>query len=400
MFIYRFIRWLLGYIRFTATGGFPERFINLCSNNGIVIWNLKSCDGVLYANTSINGYRNIRPIARKSGMKVRISRRHGLPFFLHRYRRRVGLVLGLAFFLLLVSYLSGMVWNVRVEGNDKVRDDIIISAFETAGVYVGARTKSLDTEAIEKNALNNLNSIMWVSLNIDGSTVVIEVREKITAPSVEDNSAPTNIVAAKSGQIIVLEPYEGTANVGLNTAVVKGDLIISSVTENKDATVAFHHARGYVVARTEQTVEAAQNISEEVSVYTGERSHYTLYFFGLKIPIGPCIEPKGDYEQYDSETRLEIQGIKLPVSVKRRNFLIYETAEKQNTPEQAGLKAVEAFINSSSVALAAAKVLEEDISLSETEKGVTASGIFICNENIGQEKSLQIEQDGSVSNSE
>ena len=38
MFIIRLLRFLLGYVKFEATGVFCERFINLCSYGGIKIW--------------------------------------------------------------------------------------------------------------------------------------------------------------------------------------------------------------------------------------------------------------------------------------------------------------------------------------------------------------------------
>jgi similar to stage IV sporulation protein len=394
MFLFRFFRWLLGYVRFTAEGGFPERFINLCINNGIVIWNIKSCSGVLYANTSINGYRNIRPVAKKSGMRVRIFRRYGLPFFLHKYRKRVGLLLGLAAFLAIITLLSGMIWNIRVIGNEKVRDDIIINAFAQSGVYVGVSKKSLDSQQVEKAALNKLDSLLWVSLNIDGCTAVIEVREKIDAPPVEDDTSPSNIIAAQAGQIVVLEPYEGTAAVNVGTAVNKGDLIIGSVTENKDGTVDFQHARGYVVARVEQKIEAKQSSAEKSAVYSGVRKHFTLHFFGVNIPIGPCMEPKEKYEVYDSKTWLEIQGIKLPLSVTRRHFLIYDEKDRQMSAEQAQLRVTESFINEASAKLKAAKLLNESIELLKTDKSVAVAGHFVCNKNIGLEKPLQVEKGG------
>ena len=37
MLILRLFRYLLGYVRFAAWGGFPERFINLCEHNRILL---------------------------------------------------------------------------------------------------------------------------------------------------------------------------------------------------------------------------------------------------------------------------------------------------------------------------------------------------------------------------
>ena len=38
MYLVRFIRWLLGTVRFTLRGIFSERFINLVYKNGLRLW--------------------------------------------------------------------------------------------------------------------------------------------------------------------------------------------------------------------------------------------------------------------------------------------------------------------------------------------------------------------------
>ena len=57
MLILRLFRYLLGYVRFAAWGGFPERFINLCEHNRILLWDVRSRDGVITACTIHNGCR-------------------------------------------------------------------------------------------------------------------------------------------------------------------------------------------------------------------------------------------------------------------------------------------------------------------------------------------------------
>ena len=87
MLFVHLIRFLCGYVRFRATGGFPERFINLCSRENIPLWDISGGKEVLYAKTTIRGYHRLRSCARKSGMRPRVSERYGLPFLLHRHRR-------------------------------------------------------------------------------------------------------------------------------------------------------------------------------------------------------------------------------------------------------------------------------------------------------------------------
>ena len=96
MFIIRFLRWLLGWVEFEAEGGFPERLLNLAARGGIPLWDTGRRGVVLTARCFARKYKKLRPIARKAGVRLHVVRRHGVPFFLQRYRARAGLVAGLA----------------------------------------------------------------------------------------------------------------------------------------------------------------------------------------------------------------------------------------------------------------------------------------------------------------
>ena len=95
MFIVVLVRWLLGYVSFAGEGGFPERFINLCVKAHIPLWYLSRADEQLTGKTTIRGYKHIRPIVRRSGVRVHITGKRGLPFWSARHRRRAGLIAGL-----------------------------------------------------------------------------------------------------------------------------------------------------------------------------------------------------------------------------------------------------------------------------------------------------------------
>ena len=73
MFIVVLVRWLLGYVSFAGEGGFPERFINLCVKAHIPLWDLSRADEQLTGKTTIRGYKHIRPIVHRSGVRVHIT---------------------------------------------------------------------------------------------------------------------------------------------------------------------------------------------------------------------------------------------------------------------------------------------------------------------------------------
>lgn len=82
MSIIRFLRFVFGYVEFCAEGGFPERFINLCSVYHVRLWDVKRVKDKLYAKTMLRDYKNIREAVRRSGVKTRIIKKTGL-LFLH-----------------------------------------------------------------------------------------------------------------------------------------------------------------------------------------------------------------------------------------------------------------------------------------------------------------------------
>ncbi|MBQ7926391.1 MAG: sporulation protein YqfD, partial [Lachnospiraceae bacterium] len=89
---------VLGYVKGTLrvklTGTAPERFINLCSKNQIVLWDIVQVIDVFYLNISLEDFYQIKPLLRKTGTKVIILERSGLPFFVDKIKRRQAFLAG------------------------------------------------------------------------------------------------------------------------------------------------------------------------------------------------------------------------------------------------------------------------------------------------------------------
>ena len=77
----KIIRYIKGYIRIRITGYSTERFLNACSHKGIVLWGLTPVNRAYEMNIQVKGFRQLKPIIRKTGTKGVIVGRFGLPFF-------------------------------------------------------------------------------------------------------------------------------------------------------------------------------------------------------------------------------------------------------------------------------------------------------------------------------
>ena len=80
---------LIGYVNIKIEGYFVEKFINKCINNKIFFWNIKrEKSTIIYTNVGINEFKKIRKIAKETKCKIEILNKKGLPFILHRYKKR------------------------------------------------------------------------------------------------------------------------------------------------------------------------------------------------------------------------------------------------------------------------------------------------------------------------
>ena len=126
-----------------------EKLINICIKNGMLLWNIKrSKSTIVYANVGVKEFREIVRIAKKNGCKIKIINKKGLPFLLHRYKKRkIIFILIIAILLALVA-LSQFIWNIKIEGNEKIESSQITQILENKGIKLGTAKRNIDKQKI------------------------------------------------------------------------------------------------------------------------------------------------------------------------------------------------------------------------------------------------------------
>lgn len=386
MLFLNFLRFLSGYVGFTAKGGFSERFLNLCRLNKIGLWELKNNGGVISACTDFASYKRIRSVARKSGMTVRIKKKYGLPFFFVRHKRRVGIIAGMLIGASLLLILSTRIWSIDVIGNVNVPSEKIIGVFEELGVRKGVAGSKIDIKTTEFAALRKLNELSWLNINISGSKALIEVREAVELPEIDDNdNTPADIVAARDGIITIIRPFNGTAEQEIGNAVVKGDLLISGIEENRDLTVTFCKARGYVVAKTKREMKYNQSAKITAGELVGQKRRFEINFLSFDIPLG-MINRENSYR---NKKELIINGVTLPLGITVYTETFYEEKEINLSNEQKNLLGFLRFTNMCAEEFRFLEVENHEI---KKDNNGGFYGKFTCLEDIGEEHPMQIEE--------
>ena len=69
--------YLFGYLNITIEGFFIERFINMCASKNIFLWNVNRINSsILKANISINDFKKIKEITKKSKCRIKINKNY------------------------------------------------------------------------------------------------------------------------------------------------------------------------------------------------------------------------------------------------------------------------------------------------------------------------------------
>lgn len=374
---------LCGYVRFSASGGFTERFINLCSLEGIPLWNLKPDSEGITACTNINGYLNIRKCAVRSGMRLKIRQRCGLPFFLNRYRRRSGLLIGFVLFIAVISVMSSMVWTINISGNAVTTDEEILAVLAEAGLEPGVFGDSINAAEIRFFALARLESVTYIAINRMGSAVNVEVTERTPAPPLISDEAPCDVVSAVDGQIAVLEVYEGTKMYSPGEAVRAGDVLAGGFVELADGSVRFRHAQAYAIITAQTEIAASPQKTIESAVPTNQKTHTTLHVFGLDIPL---FIDSGKEPSVTRKSALCIGGIYLPVGCTKQIFNTYTVKEKQIENDKQKLSTAEDYLFKKIDTLGGAEILEEKVSVNGK-----ITGEFLFQKSAGVAREMMIE---------
>ena len=201
MWIIRCLRLLFGIIAFKGEGGFLSRFINLCHEKRIPLWNLQVAGQQLSAQTNIKGYKKLRHAAKKSGVRIHATQKKGFPFLLRKNRMRAGLLAGLVIAMILYAGASQCLWRIEVNGNETIHAKTILAAAQNSGIFRGALKKNVVVSQAAIEIRRAIPKISWIAVNLRGCTAEIEVREQIDPPSVVDQTTPMNIIASRDGYI-------------------------------------------------------------------------------------------------------------------------------------------------------------------------------------------------------
>lgn len=341
----KIIKFIKGYVRIRVCGYSPERFLNLCCSHDILIWDLNNCGDTYEMYMSVRAFRRLKPIVRKTKTKVRIVGRYGLPFFMYRYRKRKMFFAGIVLGSVLIYILSLFVWDIQFEGNSVRTAEVLMEYFESKNLHHGMSKKDVDCAQIEKMLRNEFDDIIWASVELKGTRLVVHVQESLDVSDGNDidENTPTDLCAKTDGVIERIITRAGTPLVEAGTPVSAGAVLVQGRMEitGDDGTVKNYRycaADADIYIRTVCPYEDSFSMTYEDKKYVGEEQNgYYIRTFDRKWKLDFWNrELTGHCEIVVEEKQLHLwNNFYLPFYWGNQTKKYYEKVEKVYSKEEA-----------------------------------------------------------------
>ncbi len=379
------IRYLKGYVEFTINGGFKERFINLCRYEGIYIWNITSEADIIRACVSVRSFQRIRRMVRESGVTIHIEKKKGIPLLLKKYRHRAVLLSGILFIAAFYIIMNQFIWFIEVEGTQKISHEEIINIMKNYGVKIGSLSSGVDEIYAGRYAVNHFSGrLLWVSVNINGSKAVIEVRDYIDEHEDTTYGEPCNIVADFDGTLLSIETINGDKAAKPGNAVKKGDLLISGVIQNRDKSASYLEARGKITAHHNLQFTRSYNRIRNCKKYTDSEEFFRVNFLGLTSPLPFC---RSNTVFSLSENAI-LNGTELPFGIIRE----IKADIHEDKSEFKLIYALDAYLIEFYKSFANTNIIENEFNIKASVKGYTITSDISCIDFIGVKSKIYVEE--------
>lgn len=428
-------------VRCLVTGEETLRFMNLCRNNGIELRHLVRRENAIQMEIDAENFKKLRPLVRKTHVKIHILNRHGPAFFFYRHKRRWWFLLGMTVFAGMIYILSLFVWQIDIDGNRKYTDALILQALAQMDVKTGCRKSEIDLPEIEEELRIMYNEITWVSASITGTKLQIELREgdlKISGSSGggktgnvkrvenrENNSKtqngesetdlPANLVADEDAIITNLVVRRGTVAVRYGDEVKKGDVLIEGKVYiyNEDETlkkVDYLTAEGDVFGKYQELYEKHYQRKHEVRSYTGKNYRelgVAIVGKSFCLPVWENILKK----QLEENTLSEVWSWKkqfrltptfyLPFALEYTEYVPYENVVEEYTDEvikKMAEEELQKYLNE--LEKKGVQIISNSVTISLDADGGHVKGTLILDGPIGKEVPISSEHMASTRHNE
>lgn len=324
----------------SITGINTLRFINLLKQNNIRLFNIKRMSDTTECVMFAKDFKKIKSFAKITGVRVRISKKNGPGFFVFNNRNRYFLVAGLIIFIIIILWSTKKIVKIEIHGNEYYASTEIYEFLTENNIDYGSVVKNISCKDIEKLMLNHFDLLTFVSVHINGNTLIITVKENKTVKQEKEDETPCNLVATEDGVVVSIITRAGVPLVKAGDEVKREDVLVySKIDYNKIMGENYGYetvcSDADILIRVNKEYKDIVNRKYEKRVYTGRIQKVKgIKINNLYLTIS---KEKCKFKKYDTETTYSDDRYgfkKLPVTYFYTTYREYELVESEYTDEE------------------------------------------------------------------
>ena len=267
------------------------------------------------ANIYLKDFFALKPLAAKCRTRIRVCRKCGLPFFLHRHRKRKVFAVCIPACGVFIFFLSCFIWNISIEGNLSISRPVMMEYLMEQDIGYGTPKRTVDCKQLAADLRSDFPNLIWVSVKLSGTELSISVKENTDALSETDkiadaetgsaagqrmsaaqnSSATSDLVAEEDGVIVKMITREGTPLVQEGDSITAGDVLVSgelAITDDSGSIVSYRYctADADIYIKTTLQYHDSFPLVHDTAEYTGKK-RYGFYiklfgrYFGVNLGL-------------------------------------------------------------------------------------------------------------------
>nr|WP_312576336.1 sporulation protein YqfD [Sedimentibacter sp.] len=295
-----------GYVIINITETNYEKTINVLQRNKIRLWDIEKKEVGVSFKISNEDYKKYHKIIKES--KLETAGKTGLSFKIKKLKLRKGFIAGIIILVLCFFMFTNLVWNIEVIGVNHAISSEIKNALSENGIKMPSTIAGLNEKHIETILHKKFANFKFVEAYIEGSKLIIFVKEKESESSVIKENVPSSIISTKNAIINKAIVKNGQLVVQVGDVVYKGQTLVMGIVKNKNSDdFMMVPSEGTIYGKTYYNFEMKEFKKKDIAKYTNNAKK--IYYLKKNEDRYKIIGDTEPFENYNYSERT----IKIPI---------------------------------------------------------------------------------------
>jgi len=297
---------LTGYVVVRLRAANFEKVMNLLRKKGISIWDVERKEDGIKFKISYEDYRKYADIIKET--KIEPVNKKGLAYNLAKLKVRKGFVLGLFALIISLYVITSLIWNIQVIGTNNTTAKNIIKVLENNNIKTPISHTNVKPKQLETLLYKNFENFKFIEVYVEGSNLIIFVKEKVIEnPDIKKNE-PTSIISTKNAIINKVIAKSGQPVVKEGDVVYEGQTLVMGIVKNKNSEeFMMVPSEGTIYGKTYYNFESKEPKLKDVEVSTNKSK--SVYYLHLNGKSNKILSDKSPFENYNYRERT----IRIPI---------------------------------------------------------------------------------------